>query len=676
MLQRTLSCLALLCLGTTMLFAQKAPMKFGKIDEDDLSLASCSFEPEADAMVLGEYTNLYVSYLDKVGWRYTCEYHVRIKVFSREGLDEANHTVFLYRGSDDEESIRKIKGTTYSLIEGKVEKTALEKSSIFKEDVNDRLIKMEFTMPAVQEGSIIEYSYTITSPYYYTLRPWQYQGNIPRRWSEAHYRTPEFLYYQTVFSGEHPLSVTEQGNYNERFRITYYTERTGNVTVTNRNMQVSEIPSNSRTYRWKAENIPSISDEPFMTRVEDYASKIAFQLTTIKYPGQAPEQVLGTYAKFSEQLKEMKGFGSRYLSGSFMPAEVATLLAGAQSETDKAIVLYETLKRHCRWNGAYNVISGKNLREFWKSQEGSSADFNLNLVAMFRRAGLKAYPIVLSTRNHGKMHPTYPNFDAINYVLALVLIDGQSVLCDASRGYLPMGIIPENCLNGRGWLVGDPGNWVNLQIGSQSKEVSMVTIAQQADGNLTAKVKITGEGYPALRMRRTEIVEGEEQQVFENQLKEANPNWQLDSLVWDERENIYAPAKGTAHFTLNAPPTGDRIYLDPILYGLIRENPFKRETRSFPIDMEYPFEQDYTVNIMLAEGYEFEEIPEPGAIKLPDEDAMIQYYTQAMGGLLSLKVKLNLNKTFYPKEAYPLLRQFYEVSAQKASQQIVIRKKS
>jgi hypothetical protein len=97
-------------------------MKMGKIDKADLELTACPFDPEAEAMVLGEFGQLRLTHVTRIGWRYAYDYHLRIKVVTKEGLAQADQTVTLYEGDfGNREVFRSLKGYTYNLIDGKVE---------------------------------------------------------------------------------------------------------------------------------------------------------------------------------------------------------------------------------------------------------------------------------------------------------------------------------------------------------------------------------------------------------------------------------------------------------------------------------------------------------------------------------------------------------------------------
>ena len=57
-----------------------------------------------------------------------------------------------------------------------VSSVSLDKNDIFSEQEDKNHVLKKFTLPAVQEGSIIEYTYTITSPYTFNMPSWQFQS--------------------------------------------------------------------------------------------------------------------------------------------------------------------------------------------------------------------------------------------------------------------------------------------------------------------------------------------------------------------------------------------------------------------------------------------------------------------------------------------------------------------
>jgi hypothetical protein len=128
--------------------AQKAGVKFGKIDVADLEMKAYDRDSTAHAVVLYER-----GYLDGVTSVFTR--HRRVKVFTSAGTSQANFVIQTPAKSD-------ISGYTYNLVNGQVVRTKLENSNIFKETIYAGLDVYKLFFPNVKPGSIIELEYSHT----------------------------------------------------------------------------------------------------------------------------------------------------------------------------------------------------------------------------------------------------------------------------------------------------------------------------------------------------------------------------------------------------------------------------------------------------------------------------------------------------------------------------------
>ena len=75
------------------------------------------------------------------------------------------------------------------------------------------------------------------------------------------------------------------------------------------------------------------------------------------------------------------------------------------------------------WDKHYHFLSNIAGKTLYKKKEGDVVDINLTLIAALKYHGLKAYPVILRTRNSGIPNPVYPDKYKFNYVIALVQID-------------------------------------------------------------------------------------------------------------------------------------------------------------------------------------------------------------------------------------------------------------
>ena len=145
----------------TFLYAQKErSAKMGQTSLNELQMTYYEKDSSANALVLYEQGNYYRSKLKN--FRFTTKYYKRIKIFNKEGLNKA--TVTIYTNKDQKELISDIKAITYNLNDNNSrQETYLSKDQIFETQETKRYTKTTFTLPNVNSGSVIEYTYTISS---------------------------------------------------------------------------------------------------------------------------------------------------------------------------------------------------------------------------------------------------------------------------------------------------------------------------------------------------------------------------------------------------------------------------------------------------------------------------------------------------------------------------------
>lgn len=108
---------------------------------------------------------------------------------------------------------------------------------------------------------------------------------------------------------------------------------------------------------------------------------------------------------------------------------------------------------HIKWNEEYRYTLDGSLDDAFNRKTGSSAELNLAVVALLRRAGLDAVPMLISTRNNGQPYAQYPFRSQFNSVVAYLHKGNSGVVLDATNPYLPVGQVRIQHNNGSGWLV-------------------------------------------------------------------------------------------------------------------------------------------------------------------------------------------------------------------------------
>ena len=200
------------------------------------------------------------------------------------------------------------------------------------------------------------------------------------------------------------------------------------------------------------------------------------------------------------------------------------------------------------------------------------------------------------------------------------------------------------------------------------------TIAET--GALKGKLIFTREGYDATRMRSSYYSKGEETYVKE--FVGSKP-WKIDSLHFANISAINEPAKETYKLEIedHASVAGDNIYISPFVTSQIEINPYKSDTRVYPVDYGSQIERTYFCRIKAPEGYVLDEKPESKILTLPGNAARYIYNVAASpgGDWISITSRFQINQNIFLQEEYLNLREFYNQVVSKQSEQVVFKKK-
>jgi hypothetical protein len=630
--------------------AQKSPMKFGDIPMEDMTMKTYPQDSSAVAVVLADYGEAYIM-ATSVDTKMTFERHIRIKILKAEGTRWADAVIPLFKAGSAEENVTSLKAVTYNLENGKIVESKLSKDAIFKEKFNRNFIHEKFTMPDVKPGSVLEYAYKISSDFLANFPNWEFQRSIPTRLSEYWAIIPDFLTFEKYMQGYVPVSSYEV-----------------------KPMNVSGFTANGHHYI--SRNVPAFKAEPQMTSETDYLSKINFALSQISIPGQIVQDIMGSWPKLNSLLLEDEDFGGAIKGSGFLKSIVETVTKGITDPLDKITAIHNYVKQTIEWDGFKDFYAG-NLKKVLEEKKGTSGDINLMLASMLRKAGLTVDMVLLSTRDNGFVREQYPMARQFNYVVCLVRLGDKNLFLDGTEKYLPVNVLPERCLNGRGLVISDKNfGWVNLDTQTKSKTIVNAEFRLDESGQLKGKIAFTHDGYDAHRMRTTFAKKGQEEYIKD--FVGARP-WKLDNTDFKNIDEIYNPAEESYELEIadHSMVAGDNIYFNPFVTSQIQTNPYKSETRVYPVDYGSKVERIYLCKVIAPDGYVVEQAPESRIMMLPGNAARFIYNVamSPLGDWVSITTNFQINKNLFTQNDYLDLREFYNQVVAKQAEQIVFKKK-
>ncbi len=661
--------------------AQQAPIKYGAPDPRDFTAAPFVGDSAASAVVLCDYGVTSIQLVSN-DFKLISERTTRIKILKKAGYEVATVQVPLYHRETSSESMGSLRGTTYNLVDGHVVKTKLDGSNVFSEDLTPNVRVRKFTLPDVREGSVIEYTYTVSSDFFFNFQDWTFQRDIPVRWSEFRASIPEYFRYKMLLQGYHALAAQEQTEASTTLTLHSAGGFTGSGFGTTREAASTDaVLARLTNYRWAMKDVPAFRDEPYMTTSDDYVDRLSFQLAGEQFPGQAYQNVAGNWTKIDMELLSDDNFGQQMDRGGFLKDQMQALTAKYPDPEARAAAVREIIMATVRYDGTNYYRTTASLRKAYDAHRGTAADVNLLLIAGLRAAGLAAHPLLLSTRSHGRVNTTQPMLDKFNYVVALVpLAAGKDLLVDATEPLLPCGVLPKRCLNQSGRLImrkPEEGRWVDLTPAQRYVHYQQVALTMDAQGGLSGKVHEEHGGYAAAEARQELSSLGEKKYLA--QLTRPHSGWTVPTFAVAERENVAKPLVLDYAFTQPADDNtaAGTFYLSPLREFGTEQNPFRHDNRLFPVDFGALQDETTMVTLTLPAGYELAEMPKPAVVDLPDGGGRFLYsVTATTPGVVQLISRLNLRKPVYGADEYVHLREFYRLMMEKQGEKLVIKKKA
>jgi hypothetical protein len=482
---------------------------------------------------------------------------------------------------------------------------------------------------------------------------------------------PEWFDYVILRQGKQ-ADISEVNPYKDQVTLNISQDQT-------QRSEIITVPVTMREYRTAMKDVPAMKMESFVTTEDDYLARVRFQLKTVTWPQSVPQQILTNWPDVAKRLMEDESFGlqfSKKSNYSKVWESAQFLLNDAQSVREKAEKLYRFVAGVMTWDEDFGIYTRNSLNQCFEQKKGSAAEMNLMLLALFKEAGITAYPALTSTRDHGKMFELYPFITQFNHVMILADIEGQFKIFDAGSMFRPAGFPRVSALNGQAWAIipGKP-EWVGI-IAPNAATTMVYKCNLDEEGGLSGRLRFKFDGYDAVPHREglhkekaTEYWQTELAEDFADVVVESATVTNLDTLGAALNADLQCSFGGVAQ------NNGDLMYLSPVVLPPFKENPFKLAERNYPVEIPYPISYQFVVQMEVPANYEVDEMPENINMELPERGASFVYQFSHNGNTLNINYKMRIDQLEFAPEEYAGLKAFFDKLIEKQEEQIVLKKK-
>jgi hypothetical protein len=630
----------------------------------DFASSSFPTNDSSDAVILADIGEVHFIGNEHSWFSYVFQRHTRIKILNKKAFDLATVHIRLYRPSDDPEKLDKLVASTFNLENGQVTEVKLDKKDIFEDRTHKEHTETRFTLPAVKEGSIIDFSYTVTSPYDAFLPTWQFQSRrSPCLWSELTVEIPQALFYTLVKQGIHPYAVDQGSEGQKTYRLQ------------DKNGGWMDVAATVTKHHWVMKDIPEFRVEGYVFCPENYLDKIDFQLAKT-YDGEEYHDYYNSWKQATEQLMSKDYFGATLDDDNPAVTDCVRKAVTAGGDfTEQAREIYYYLTRNFTCDDRYSIYIRNGLSDVIRKHSGTVGEINLLLVAMLRKIGLQADPVVLTTRDEGFNVATYPVLGRLNYVIARARVGDKVVYLDAAHPNLGFGQLDGGCFNGHARIISlkDSGSVYFEADSLEERKTTVVFISSTDKGDMEGTWMSTLGPQESYKLREHVSEEGEKA-YFKNIQTQYGEDITIGDGGIDSLDQPEVPVKVHYSFKLQAGGGQAKIYLNPFIGAGVHKNPFTAAVRKYPIEMPYASDELYVFTIQIPDGYVVEEIPKSAKATLNGYEGTFDYLIGAQGGTIQLRCRLKLNKARFAPDDYGSLRDFYALVVKKEAESIVLKK--
>ena len=620
---------------------------FLPVSPDELKLTSEPQAPGAPAIILYRQVDR-----DDNGYTSHEDDYLRIKILTEEGRKYANVEIPFLKGS---QNIVKVKARTIrpdgSIADfgGQVFEKYLMKGKGVK------CLAKTFTLPDVQVGSIIEYSYTTDLGEYMLY--------------DSHWILSNELFTRKAQFSLKPYKGTYQ-----MFSLRWSWQ----------GLPPGAVPKEAPDHiiRMEANNIPAFQTEDYMPPPDELKSRVDFI-----YEEGIAEKDQDSFWKHVGKTRngQLESFiGKR----KAMEQAVAQIVSPNDSQDVKLRKIYDRVQQIR--NKSYEVQKtaqeqkrakekpAENVEEVWKRGYGDSVQLAWLFLGLARAAGFEAYGCWVSDRREYFFNPVTMQSAKLNDNVVLVKLNGKDLYLDPGVVFTPYGLLTWSETGVAGLrLDKDGGTWIQTTLpqASESRIERVGKLKLSDSGDLEGKLTVTYIGLEAMYHRMEERNTDEvARKKFLEELVTAQIGVAAEAELTNKADWTSSETPLVAEFNLKIPgwasSAGRRVMIPAAIFTAAEKGVFEHANRVQPIYFEYPHEKVDDVTIELPPGWQVSSVPPP-----QDQNGKVVVYSlkdEQSPGTLRLTRKLTIDALLVHQKYYTALRNFFQAVRTSDGIQVVL----
>lgn len=616
--------------------------EFPPVEAQELKMTIEPLAPGAPAIILYRQVNRD----DERGHE---ENYYRIKILTEEGRRQADVEIPFWKGHDEIVHIRarttKPDGSSVAF-DGQVFEKSLVKARGLE------VLLKTFTLPTVEPGCILEYSY----------------GLQQKRAYASHWIVSEALFTKKASFSFRPYSTGAAAVY---FRTSWEGLPPG----------VAPEQGPDRITRLEVSNIPAFQQEEFMPPPNELKSRVDFNYQS-SFIGDADQywKLVGKVRnaqleKFIGKRKAMEEAVAQIVLPADPPeVKLRKIFDRVQHFRNTSFELRKTQQEEKREKEKVD----ENVEDVWKRGYGNPWQLDWLYVALARAAGFEAHGCWVSSRAEYFFTPVTMQVGHLSEPAVLIKLNGQDLYLNPGAVYAPFGMLNWSETGTRGMrLDKDDGTWINTSLPKSSESTIQRTarLKLSESGDLEGKLTVTYTGLEAMDRRISGLHADEvawkkklEDEVKEQILLAADaeltnrPDWSNSETPFVAEFNLKVP-----NWASNA---GKRMALPAGIFVAHEKSIFKHAHRVQPIYFQYPYQAVDDVTIELPAGWHVSSVPPPQNLDI--HVVTYNVNVENSDGTIHVVRKLSFDFLLLEQKHYATLRDFFQAVRTADEEQVLL----
>lgn len=616
--------------------AQNSDKKFswGKIPAADRRMTYYEFDPTAEALVLAASTKLLVE-IKEGKPQMTVLVYRRVKLFTDAALVSQRSLEIPFDFTQNQFKIGKLDAQLTDAEGNQQPAEATENTKL-----NGRYI----TFNNLKVQNILEVTYEITSDNLESISNWLFQEAIPVQYAEL----------STIID--------------KAFEHTFFLKNEKSMRIS------TDVTSGAKVFSATnlTANRPVI--EAFSITTGDQVTGVNLQLKSVDMAGKGKKTIVSSWSELANRVLQNTGIGQQYskkINYDDVWTAMQPSLNAAKTEEAKIKVAYNFINENVAWNGDWHTTARTTLNTAFDKKSANSGELNLMLIACLNEAGLKAYPMLVSTRQHGKTNENTPFLSQFNHLLCYVERPNAALLLlDAGSIYRPLGLPRVESLNGSGWVLNSKnGEWKPMPSKITARQ-TLSAFSVNKEGDMKGRFVKTSKDYEAVGER--------DEQVRRREVKSLEKQYhgiRIDSVTNSNSDNAAAFFKRNIYCFLSQMTTVDsgKMTIKPLWRTGFELNPLLSIPANSAMDFPYQIQDLHVFALQIPAGATISKEPNGEMYELPDKSAGLSLSVTQNADIIQLSLVVKINKLHFEASEYPALKVFFDKIIAKQAETIVVK---